>query len=130
MIFPLVPLIIHFGAKPQQKEDAPRSSRMRMRAYTDNAPLAAKWRHSVSAREEVHDLLWGSTAGVKRLLNISAHLHQLRRCLVKESALQLVLIKRYIAGLKKKRKNNIMMIRKISSFSRAKLEAGINGLGL
>ena len=35
-----------------------------------------------------------------------------------------------IAGLKKKRKKNIMMIRKISSFSRAKLEAGMNGLGL
>ena len=34
-----------------------------------------------------------------------------------------------IAGLKKKRKKNIM-IRKISSFSCAKLEAGINGLGL
>ena len=34
-----------------------------------------------------------------------------------------------IAGLKK-RKKNIMMIRKISSFSRAKQEAGMNGLGL
>ena len=60
MIFPLVPLIFHsFGAKPRDVFFAPRARRLYARACAHGEPTRArtrKWRRSVSAVEEPHDL--------------------------------------------------------------------------
>ena len=50
-----------------------------------------KWRRSVSAVEEPHDLC---TAREKRTLDVRAHLRRLWRRLVKKSAPRLVLVRR------------------------------------
>ena len=70
---------------------------MHAHAHAENLHVRArtrKWRRSVSAVEEPHDLPYECTAREKRTLGVRAHFRRLWRRLVKKSAPRLVLVRR------------------------------------